>query len=274
MEEAINSQMKRVLGIGLGSFTLEKLASSVITFIICYIAIKIIMKLIKPIINKLPFDGTLERFSLSLIKTLLYFISLIIVAQSLGINTTSLVALFSVAGLAISLAVQGSLSNIASGIVVLITKPFLAGDYIDVAGVSGVVREVGFIHTKIVTVDNKVIYVPNSDISASDIVNYSSEPLRRVDLNFEASYDAPINNVKAALLKAVNDCGVFIDDPAVFISVSQYKESSIEYVVRAWINNADYWTGYYGLIENVKKEFDAAGIEMTYNHINVHMMKD
>lgn len=274
MEEAINSQMKSVLGIGLGSFTLEKLASAVITFIICYIAIKIIMKLIKPIINKLPFDGTLERFSLSLIKTLLYFISLIIVAQSLGINTTSLVALFSVAGLAISLAVQGSLSNIASGIVVLITKPFLAGDYIDAAGVSGVVREVGFIHTKIVTVDNKVIYVPNSDISASDIVNYSSEPLRRVDLNFEASYDAPIDNVKAALLKAVNDCGVFIDDPTVFISVSQYKESSIEYVVRAWINNADYWTGYYGLIENVKKEFDVAGIEMTYNHINVHMIND
>ncbi len=274
MEEAINSQMKSVLGVGLGSFTLEKLASAVITFVICYIAIKVIMKLVKPIINKLPFDGTLERFTLSLIKTLLYFISLIIVAQSLGINTTSLVALFSVAGLAVSLAVQGSLSNIASGIVILTTKPFLAGDYIDAAGVSGVVKEVGFIHTKIVTVDNKVIFVPNSDISASDIVNYSSEPLRRVDLNFEASYDAPIDNVKEALLKAVKDCGVFIEEPAVFVSVSNYKDSSIEYVVRAWVNNADYWTGYFGLIENVKREFDAAGIEMTYNHINVHMMKD
>ncbi|MCJ7855837.1 mechanosensitive ion channel [Lachnospiraceae bacterium NSJ-143] len=270
----LNEGLKEAFGFKLGTFTLENLVSAVITFFICYIAIKVIMKFIKPLITKLPIDATLHKFSLSVIKVLLYFLAVIIVAQSFGINATSLIALFSVAGLAVSLAIQGSLSNIASGIVMLLTKPFLAGDYIEAGGIGGTVKEIGFIHTKIITVDNKVIYIPNSEISSGKITNYSAEALRRVDLNFEASYESETETVKRAILNAVNDCGIFLNEPEVFVSVSQYKDSSIQYVVRAWIKNSDYWTGYYMLIENVKKEFDANDIVMTYNHLNVHMIKD
>ncbi len=268
----LNEEMKDMFGVGLGAFTLGNLLSAVITFIICYIAIKLIIKIIKPIIFKLPIDVTIHKFAVSAIRVMLYFLMAIIVAQSFGIDTTSLIALFSVVGLALSLAVQGSLSNIASGIVMLITKPFVVGDFIEAAGISGTVSEISFIHTKIMTGDNKIIFVPNSELSSQKIINYSSQPLRRVDLNFEASYYDDIENVKKALLTAVEKSEVFLNEPEIFVNVSAYKQSSIEYVVKAWVKNSDYWTGYYRLIENVKKEFDLNNIEMTYDHINVHML--
>jgi small conductance mechanosensitive channel len=207
------------------------------------------------------------------VKVILYLIALLIVAQSLGIDVTSLVAVFSLAGLAISLSVQNSLSNLASGVLMLITKPFSVGDYIEAGGIGGTVSEISFIHTKLLTADKKIIFVPNSDIASSKIINYSSEPFRRVDLNFTASYDAPIEKVKEALLNAVNDCKIFCDEPAAFVNVLSYQSSSIEYTVRAWCKNEDYWTGYFSLMENVKKEFDLNEIEMTYDHLNVHMIK-
>lgn len=272
--DTLQYALKQTLGIKFGTFTIENFFTAVITFVVCFIVIKIIMKVIRPIINKLPIDETLHRFSLSIIKALLYFITIIMVVQSFGISASSLIALFSVVGLAVSLAVQDSLSNLANGIVLLITKPFLVGDFIEAGGISGTVKEIGLVHTKLVTFDNKIIFVPNSDISSSKITNYSTEPSRRVDLYFEASYDAPIENVKKAILKAVSDCKVFLNDPPSCVNVSEYKESSIQYFVRAWVKTEDYWTGYYDLIEKVKKEFDENNIEMTYNHINVHMIKD
>ena len=272
--ETIQYALKQTLGIKLGTFTIENFFTAVVTFVICFIIIKIIMKIIKPIISKLPIDETLHRFSLSIIKALLYFITAVMVLQSFVISASSLIALFSVVGLAVSLAVQGSLSNLANGIVLLITKPFLVGDFIEAGGISGTVREIGLVHTKLVTFDNKIIFVPNSDISSSKITNYSAEPSRRVDLYFEASYNSPVENVKKAILKAVDDCGIFLADPPACVNVSQYKDSSIQYFVRAWVKTENYWTGYYDLIERVKKEFDANNIEMTYNHINVHMIKD
>ncbi len=272
--ETIQYALKQALGIKFGTFTIENLATALITFIVCFVAIKIIMKILKPVINKLPIDETLHRFSLSIIKALLYFITAVMVLQSFGISASSLIALFSVVGLAVSLAVQGSLSNLANGIVLLITKPFLVGDFIETGSISGTVKEIGLVHTKLMTFDNKTIFIPNSDISASKIINYSSAPLRRVDLYFDTSYNAKAEDVKKAILKAVNNCNVFLNDPPACVNVSSYKDSSIEYFVRAWVKTDDYWTGYYDLIEKVKTEFDTNNIEMTYNHINVHMIKE
>lgn len=177
-------------------------------------------------------------------------------------------------GLAVSLSVQGALSNLANGVLMLISKPFSAGDYIEAGGIMGTVKAVGFIYTTIATADNKLIYVPNSDMAAGKIINYSAETLRRVDLNFTASYDSPVETVKAALMRAVEASEVFLKEPEVFINVFSYNDSNIEYAVRAWLKTEDYWTGYFALMENVKKEFDADNVEMTYNHLNVHMMKD
>jgi len=264
--------MSGILSKQIGNFTLGNVFSAVISLVICYIAIKIIMGIVTRSVEKLPIEKTLHKFAISVVKVILYFIALLIVAQSLGIDVTSLLAVFSLAGLAISLSVQSSLANLASGVMMLLTKPFTVGDFIEAGGVSGVVQEISFVYTKVMTGDNKIVYIPNSDVAAAKISNYSTEPMRRVDLNFTASYDAPIENVKNALLAAVKDCGVFVDDPATFVNVNSYQASSIEYVVRAWCKNADYWTGYFALLENVKKEFDANGIEMTYDHINVHMI--
>ena len=262
----------KLLNLNVGSYSMENIFSAVIAFIICYVATKIIMSIISKMIKKSNLDPTITRFALPAIRVVLYFITLLIVADSLKIPVASLLAVFSVAGLAISLSVQDALSNLANGILMIVAKPFAVGDYIDAGNISGTVKAVGLIYTTMATVDNKIIYVPNSDISAGKIVNYSKEELRRVDLKFTASYDSPVETVKASIAKAVERTGLFINDPEVFINVFAYNDSNIEYVVRAWIKNADYWKGYYDLLENVKKAFDEDGVEMTYNHINVHMI--
>jgi len=257
----------------LGTIALGNIVTAIITLLVCLIAIKIILSFTKKIVEKSHLDATIKRFAMSAVKILLYFMAVVIVADKLGIEVTSLLAVFSMLGLAISLSVQDSLSNLANGILMLVSKPFVAGEYVEAGGVQGVVKEIGLIHTIIITVDNKVIHVPNSELAGGKIINYSSEELRRVDLNFTASYDCKVEDVKASLLKAVKATEVFLEDPAVFINVFAYNSSNIEYVVRAWTKSADYWTGYFALMENVKKCFDEDGIQMTYDHVNVHMVE-
>ncbi len=257
-----------------GTLALSKIIPAILILIVCFIAIKVVLSFLQKIMLTTSVNPTLSRFAFSTAKILLYFVAVLIVAESIGIKVTSLLAVFSMLGLAVSLSVQGALSNLANGVLMLISKPFTAGDYIEAGGIMGTVKSVGFIYTTIATADNKLIYVPNSDMAAGKIINYSAEDVRRVDLNFTASYDSPVETVKAALSKAVDDSKVFLKEPAVFINVFAYNDSNIEYVVRAWVKTEDYWTGYFALMENVKKEFDDANVEMTYNHLNVHMMKD
>lgn len=165
---------------------------AVIVFVICYFLIRIIMKVLKRVLGKTSLDATLSKIITAVIKFILCFITAIIVIDTLGVSATSLVAAFSVVGLAASLAVQDSLSNLASGIMILVTKPFKIGDYVEADGVTGTVMMTGLIHTRIKAIDNKVIYVPNSKIIAAKIVNYTSQEKRRVDIEISASYDAPI----------------------------------------------------------------------------------
>ena len=259
---------------GIGTLLTATVLPAILTFIICVIAAKLLLSFVSKFIDKSPLDKTLKKFAMSVVKILVYFMVIVIMADKLGIEVTSLLAVFSMFGLAVSLSVQNSLSNLANGVLMIIAKPFVAGDYVEAGGVQGVVKEIGFTHTIITTVDNKVIHVPNSELAGGKIINYSSEELRRVDANFTASYDCSVEDVKASLLKAVKATDVFLDDPAVFINVFAYNSSNIEYVVRAWVKSADYWTGYFGLMENVKKAFDEDGIQMTYDHVNVHMIKD
>lgn len=186
---------------------------------------------------------------------------------------TSLVALLSVLGLAVSLAVQGTLSNLAGGIMLLTARPFAAGNFVEAGGVSGVVREVGLVYTKLVTMDNKVVYVPNGDISAKTIINYTAEKKRRVELTFSASYDAPIEKVKQAVGRAMEEHSLVLQNEEKMIRVSSYGDSAIEYLMRCWCATGDYWTVYFDLNEAIKAELDKNGLEMSYPHVNVHMME-
>ena len=182
--------------------------------------------------------------------------------------------LLALAGLAVSLSLQNTLSNVAGGVMLLISKPFTVGDYVSCDGIEGAVRAVDLAYTTFTTVDNKEIFVPNSQIVTAKIVNYNALGRRRVDLTYTASYDAPTETVRTAILEAVAAFPQVTDEPAPTVVLSEYGASSISYLVRLWVSAADYWTVYYGMNEKVRETFAAHGVEMTYDHLNVHMIKD
>lgn len=243
---------------------------AIITFVISYFVLKIVVKIVGNLLDRTPMEKTIVRFIRSSLHIVMWVLISVITASALGIDTTSMVALISVASLAVSLAVQGALSNLAGGVTLLSTHPFRVGDFVEVGGVSGTVREIGMTYTTLTTADQKEIFVPNSEVSSSKIINYTMVGTRRVDLTFMASYDDDVETVKAALRKAAALPQV-LEDPPLFVAVSNYGDSAIEYVLRAWTSSADYWDVYYRIIENVKVCFDEAGITMTYPHLNVHL---
>lgn len=258
----------------IGAMTMQTLFSAVLTFLICLVALNLVMKAFDKVLAKSTrIDGTLKGFILSAVKILLWVILAIIVAGALGIPTSSMVALISIAGLALSLSVQNILSNLFSGLTLLITKPFKAGDYVEVAGKAGIVKTVGLFYTKMDTLDNVAISIPNGDITGSSVNNFSSEPLRRVDMNFNTSYESGTEEVKAAILAAVEKDEKILRDPVPFVRLSAYKESTVEYVTRVWCKGADYWDVYFNLNENVRESFAEHGIKMSYGHVNVHVVE-
>ena len=263
--------VSKTLGFSLGSLSLGNLISALITLLICILAIRLVMRLARRIAGRSRLSESLSNFMLKALKIVLEFIAILIVADSIGINVTSLLAVFSLLGLSLSLSVQNCLSNLMSGITILLTKPFEDGDFIE-AGVSGTVKDIGLIYTQIRTVDNKLIFVPNSELSASKVVNYSREPNRRVDLTFGADYACPIEDVKAALRTAVSRVEGVLPEPEPFVRVAESAASNISYAVRVWCRNADYWNVYYDLLEAVAKAFDEAGVSMSYEHVNVHVL--
>lgn len=268
-------KINEILNYAVGDFTVGKILSAVVVFVVCYVVLRILMRLFTRLLGHVHMDNTLRKIVLGAIKLLLYFIVAMVVIDTLGVSVTSLLAAFSVVGLAASLAVQDSLSNLASGIMLLVTKPFKIGDYVEIDDVGGTVQMISLIHTRITTIDNKMIYVPNSKIIAAKIVNYTQQEKRRVDLEISASYDAPIACVRQALLEAVAVVDLFTDTPAPpFAAVLSYDDSSIRYVVRAWVKTEAYWDARFALLEQIKASFDKYGVEMTYNHLNVHMTRE
>ncbi len=249
----------------------QKLLASVILLCVCLLVVKLLMKITDRALKHTELNASLRNFIRTAIKFALLFLTVLLVADSLGINVTSLIALFSVFGLALSLAVQNSLSNVAGGIQLLTSKPFETGDYVQAGGIEGTVHDVGIFYTRIHTPDNKLIQVPNSQISAEKIVNFTAEPERRVDLTITTSYDAPIELVKKTITEVIGAHPLTQVTPEPMVRVSNYGDSAIEYVVRAWCATEHYWTVYFDLLEQIKAAFDQNGVEMTYPHINVHM---
>ena len=256
------------------SLGLSKIIPALITLVICLLAVWLLTKLTNKLLGRSrKIDGTLGGFIRSAVRGVMWILTVIIVADALGIPTTSLVALVSVAGLALSLSVQNIMSNLFSGITLLITKPFVAGNFVDISGKTGVIKSMGLFYTVMDTVDNMVVNIPNSDVTAASVINYSAEELRRVDMKFSASYDDATEDVRAAILEAAAEDGRILAEPAPFVAISEYKGSSIEYVVRLWCKNTDYWDVYFGMNERVRSAFDRNGVSMTYEHMNVHILE-
>lgn len=248
---------------------LPSLLKAIVLLAVCLIIMKILLAASGKVLDKSKLDKSLHAIILSTLKILLIFLTIMIVAPSLGIETSSLLAVLSIAGVAVSLSIQGILGNFFSGVTLLMSKPFKIGDFVTIGGMSGTIVETGITHTKLHTVDNQVILVPNSSVTSNVIINVSTEDKRRLDFVFSASYDAPTEEVKAALAEAIDIPEVMKDEP-VFIALSKYGDSAIEYTVRVWVKNADYWTANFAVLERVRERFAAHNVEMTYPHINVH----
>lgn len=253
--------------------TLASLLPALLYLVCGLVIIRFVMSALSRALKRSAIDKTLHRFILTILRIVLYFVLFMTVAGALGIQITSFVALLSVAGLAISLSLQNVLSSASCGVMLLSVKPFKVGDYVEIGGVGGTVREIGFMHTKLAAPDNKIIYVPNNEVSTSKIINYTQEGKRRVDFVFTAGYAYPQEDVKRALREAVAKFPKVLDDPAPFIRVSGYKEA-VEYTVRVWCNTEDYWELYSDIIEAVPEAYAAHGVEMNYPYLNVLLRGD
>lgn len=241
--------------------------------IVLIVVIRLLNQFAKKVITTSKIDKSLHGFLQATIKIVLYFLGIMVLAGSLNIDVTSLIAIFSVAGLALSLALQGVLGNVASGIVILTTKPMHVGDYVAIGGSEGTVDSIGMTYTTLSTADNRLVYIPNSTVTGSTVMNYTVAGKRRVDLNVTASYDCKLEDVKAALLAAANSVETILKDEEIFARVTAYNDSNITYQVRGWCKTDDYWTAYFDLMEAVKASYDQAGVTMAYPHLNVHLDK-
>ena len=246
------------------------LGKALVVFIICRIATNILTKITDGLFGKLNLSESIKGFARTAVKVALWALTIIIVAETLGIDTTSLVAIVSVISLALSLSVQNILTNVFSGVTILISRPFEVGQFVEIAGVSGTVTAVSIMRTTLETPDHKEILIPNSEITSAKVINYSSEPLRRVDLTFSASYTAPTALVKQALYEAMAADERILTDPAPFVGLSSYNANDISYVARAWCAGDDYWGVYFDLNERVREVFAKYGISFSYPRVIVH----
>ncbi len=254
------------------NITASNIFGAVLSIVISLVLIKVLTKVLERALGRSKLDASLQTLLRSLVKGALWSVAAIIVLGCLGIEVTSLVAVLSVVGLAFSLALQNFLSNVAGGIQLLASHPFSVGDFVDVGVCAGTVEEIGMFYTKITTPDNKLVQLPNSAIVTANITNFSAHPTRRVELKVSAAYDAPTAQVTALLAQMAQEHPLVLAEPEPAVHVEEYGDSAIRYVMRVWCANADYWTVYYDLLDGFKPAFDQAGVEMTYPHVNVHMV--
>jgi len=227
----------------------------------------------KKVMERREVDAALVNFTSSLVYyALLVFVVIAALGQT-GIQTASFVAIVGAAGLAIGLAMQGSLSNFAAGVLIIIFKPFKIGDFVEMAGTAGVVENIMIFTTEMKTGDNKKIIVPNSSVLGGVITNYSANDTRRVDLVMGIGYNDDIDKAKQVLEEIINADERILKDPAPLIAVSELADSSVNFAVRPWVKSADYWAVYFALNETVKKRFDQEGISIPYPQQDIHLHK-
>ena len=270
--DRLNSMLDTVIG---------WVTSTGIKVIVALVILLISFKIVNAIGRRIEKAGTTGKLDKTLSKVFSYAFKLglkIVIAICLvgyvGIDTSGLAALVTSLGVCAGLAVNGALSNLAGGVLIILTRPFKVDDFIEAQGVSGTVDEIRITSTRIITPDNKVIYLPNGALSSGTVVNYSEKDTRRVDHTFSIAYENDYNKAMEILRGIVESHELVLKDPEPTIRVSGHGESSINIVVRAWTKSSDYWTVHFDLLETVKTEFDKAGISIPYNQLDVHIKND
>ena len=252
-----------------------------VKILIALVILFVSFKVINVIGRRIEKAGTKKNADKTIMKTLAYVFKIalkiivgICIVGYVGIDTSGLTALVTSLGVCIGLAVNGALSNLAGGVLILLTRPFKIDDFIEAQGYSGTVLDIHITNTKLRTGDNKIIYIPNGALSAGTIVNYSEQDTRRVDFKFSVGYNADYEKAKAIIKNICESHELVLKDPAPFVRVSEHGASSINIVTRVWVKSADYWTVNFDILEQVKTAFDTNGIEIPYNQLDVHIKND
>lgn len=251
--------------------SVSKVIGAVVLFVVLIVISKCLARIMGKILAGTKLGAGFAGFITTIAKYAMYFVSILIVCDFLGLPVTSLLAVFSLFGLAISLSVQGLLSNLMSGFTVHTLKPFSVGDFIE-TDVSGTVKNIGLFYTELTTPDNKKVFIPNEKVMADKLINYSSEPTRRIDLVFNAGYEHDAQIVKNALKEAVESVDLILKDPDPVIGVSEYADSTIKYTVMVWVETANYFPAKFALMEAVSQSYNKNGIKMAYNRLEVKMV--
>lgn len=249
----------------------------IIGILMLYIGWKIVNKLVKIMnrtLQRRNVDATLSSFLDTFVEIALKIIVVVIFMGYVGIDTAGIAALVASAGVAIGLALQGSLSNFAGGVIILLIRPFNVGDYVEGSGHSGTIEKIGIFYTHMTTVDNKLILIPNGNLANGSIVNYSAKELRRVDLTFGVGYEEDIIKVKRVLSNIIDAHESILKTPEPFIALSAHGDSAVNFVVRVWCNNKDYWKIYFDLLEQVKLKFDEENISIPYPQMDLHIKRN
>ncbi|GAB4192233.1 MAG: small-conductance mechanosensitive channel MscS [Calditrichia bacterium] len=249
----------------------------VIFAILILIIGRIIAKLLKTTSGKVLKKGNVDPTLISFLSSLIYFgtLAFVIIAAlgQLGVQTASLVAVLGAAGLAVGLALQGSLANFAAGVLIILFKPFRVGDYVEAGGAAGTVKKISIFTTDLQTPDNKITVIPNAKVTGDNITNYSAENKRRIDLVIGVSYQDDLDKVKKVIEDILSKDKSVIKEPAPTIGVLELADSSVNFAVRPWVNTADYWPSYFRLMETIKKRFDEENIAIPFPQLDVHMQK-
>ncbi len=250
-----------------------KIIAAILIFIIGKWAVNKITAFTKKMMIKADIDTTLVEFAESLIYFVLLLMVVLASLNALGINTTSFLAVFGAASLAIGLALQGSLANVGAAVLIIIFRPFKVGDFVEAGGATGTVEDVNLFSTIIAPLDNRTVIVPNASVIAGNITNYSKKPERRVDHVFGIGYGDDLKLAKETLMEIMANDPKVMSDPAPFVAVSELGDSSVNFTTRSWVKTADYWDVYFSQIEAVKLAFDAKGISIPFPQMDVHLDK-
>lgn len=266
------SALDGLLQAGWGKLTVGRLLSALLLLLVCLAVVRLLLGMTRRLVGRAALDERIKRYILRGVRAFLYLLTALVMAGSLNIDVSSLIALVGVFGLAVSLAVQDVLGNVAGGMVLLFSKPFTLGDYVSTADGEGEVAEITLTHTKLDTPAGQRVMLPNSKLTAGQIVNYTVRGVRRADHAVSASYDDAPEAVRSACLKALSRTPNILPDPAPQVVLTAYGESSIEYRVRFWAKTEDYWDAHFRSLEEIHRAFAEDGVTMTYNHLNVHIL--
>jgi len=266
------SALEGLLQAGWGKLTVGRVLSALLLLLVCLTLARLLLGTARRLVERAALDERIKRYILRGLRAFLYLLTALVMAGSLNIDVSSLIALVGVFGLAVSLAVQDVLGNVAGGMVLLFSKPFTLGDYVSTADGEGEVAEITLTHTKLDTPAGQRVMLPNSKLMAGQIVNYTVRGVRRADHAVSASYDDAPEAVRRACLKALERTPGILPDPAPQVVLTAYGESSIEYHVRFWAKTEDYWDAHFRSLEEIHRAFAEDGVTMTYNHLNVHIL--